>query len=157
MNVLPPWKLAERGEWAETHPWLAGFYFSLLMAPFCVAWVVILGGTELLYATAPVAALVTALAALVSWPVFAVGVKHRWGQRPDAKDHPPPSYRRRWSQASDAFLTWFMWMGLVSVIPIVFSLLTGTVRTVVGVIGLVAALEITGSTWMERRRRKRLD
>jgi hypothetical protein len=33
MNVLRPWKFAGRMEWAEAHPWLAGFYFGLLMSP----------------------------------------------------------------------------------------------------------------------------
>lgn len=32
MNLLPPWKLAEREEWAEARPWLAGLYFGLLMS-----------------------------------------------------------------------------------------------------------------------------
>lgn len=53
MNMLPPWKFAERAEWAEAHPWLAGFYFGLLMAPFYAVCVIIFGGTELVYVTAP--------------------------------------------------------------------------------------------------------
>ena len=148
MNARPPWKLAEREEWAEARPWLAGFYFGLLMSLFSAVYPMIIGGTEQLY--------LAAIVGLASWPLFAVGVKHRWGQRPDAKDH-PPTYRRRWSRASDTWLSWFMWTGIASVILILFSFLTGTVRTAVGVIGLVAALDITVSTWMERRRRRRPD
>jgi len=93
MNALPPWKLAEREEWAEARPWLAGLYFGLLMSLFSAVYPMIIGGTEQLY--------LAAIVGLVSWPLFAVGVKHRWGQRPDAKAHPPPTYRRRWSRASD--------------------------------------------------------
>jgi hypothetical protein len=63
-----------------THPWLAGCYFGVLMGLFYAAWVVIFAGAEMLY--------VAVLGGLVSWPLFAVGVKLRWGQRPDAKDHP---------------------------------------------------------------------
>ena len=103
MNALPPWKLAEREEWAEARPWLAGFYFGLLMSLFSAVYPMIIGGTEQLY--------LAAIVGLASWPLFAVGVKHRWGQRPDAKAHPPPTYRRRWSRASDTWLSWFMWTG----------------------------------------------
>lgn len=144
MNVLPPWKLAERVEWAEAHPWLAGFYFALLMSP---VYLIIMGSTERVY--------LAALLGLVSWPLFVVGVKQRWGQRPGAKDHPPPTYRRMWSRASDAFLTWFMWMGIVDVILTPLFLLAGTVRPVLGLIGLVGALYMTLSTWMERSHRRR--
>jgi hypothetical protein len=49
MSVLPPWKLAEREAWTETHPWLAGCYFGVLMGLFYVAWVVIFAGAEMLY------------------------------------------------------------------------------------------------------------
>jgi len=144
MNVLPPWKLSERMEWAEAHPWLAGFYFGLLMSP---VYLIIMGSTERVYLA------LAALEGLVSWPLIAVGVKQRWGQRPDAKDHPPPTYRRLWSRASDAFLSWFMWMGIVGVILTPLSLLAGTVRPALGLIGLVAALYMTRSTSMERSRR----
>ena len=82
MNVLPPWKLAEREEWAEARPWLAGLYFGLLMSLFSAVYPMIIGGTEQLY--------LAAVGGLVSWPLFAVGVRHRWGQRSDAKAHPPP-------------------------------------------------------------------
>jgi hypothetical protein len=52
-------------------------------------------------------------------------------------------------------LFWFMWMGIVGVILTPLFFLAGTVRTVLGPIGLVAALYMTRSTWMERRRRRR--
>ena len=48
MSVLPPWKLAQREEWAEAHPLLAGLYFSLLMFPVYA----VVAGTEQLYLAA---------------------------------------------------------------------------------------------------------
>lgn len=149
MNVLPSWKLAEREEWAEAHPWLAGLYFGLLMSLFYAVYLIIIGGTDQLY--------LAALGGLVSGPLFAVAVRHRWGQRPDAKAHPRPTYRRMWTRTSDTFLTWFMWMGIAVVVTTPFFLLTGDVGTAAGLLGLIAALEITRSTWMERRRRRRAD
>lgn len=147
MDVLPPWKLSEREEWAEAHPWLAGFYFGLLMTP---VYLVITGNAERLY--------LAAIGGLVSWPLFAVGMKHRWGYRwvyrPDAKRHPPPTYRREWSR-SDAFLSWFMWLGIVSVVLTPLYLLAGTVRPVLGLAGLIAGLYLALTTWTERRRRRR--
>ena len=146
MNVLPPWKLAEREEWAEARPWLAGLYFGLLTSP---VYLMIIGDTEQLY--------LAAVSGLVSWPLFAVGVRHRWGQRPDAKAHPPPTYRRMWSRASDTWLSWFMWTGIAVVIFTPFFLLTRAVGTADGLIRLIAALYFTLSTWMERRRRRQPD
>jgi hypothetical protein len=145
MSVLPPWKLAEREEWAEARPLLAGLYFSVLMFPVYA----VIAGTGQLY--------LAALASLVSWPLFAVGVKDRWGQRPDAKAHPPPTYRRMWSRMSDTWLSFFMWMGIAVVILTPFALLTGAVGTAAGLIRLVPALYFTLGTWMERRRRRRPD
>ena len=149
MNILPPWKLAAREEWAEARPWLAGLYFGLLMSLVYAVYLMIIGGTDQLY--------LAALGGLASWPLFAVGIRRRWGQRPNAKDHPPPTYRRRWSRTSDTLLTWFMWMGIAVVIFTPYFLLTGAVGTAAGLIGLIAALEITLSTWLERRRRRRPD
>ena len=149
MNVLPPWKLAKREEWAEARPWLAGLYFGLLMSLFSAVYLMIIGRAEQLY--------LAALGGLVSGPLFAVGVKHRWGQRPDAKAHPPPTYRRMWSRTSDTWLSWFMWTGIAVVIFTPFFLVTRAVGTAAGLIRLVAALYFTLSTWMERRRRRRPD
>jgi hypothetical protein len=149
MNVIPPWKLAEREEWAEARPWLAGFYYGLRMSLVFAVYIIIIGGAEQLY--------LAALAGLVSWPLFAVGVKHRWGQRPNAKAHPAPTYRRMWSRASDTWLSWFMWLGIAGSFFVPFFLLTGAVGTAAGLIGFIAALDITRSTWMERRRRRRPD
>jgi hypothetical protein len=149
MNVLPPWKLAEREEWAEARPWLAGLYFGLLMSPFFAVYPMIIGGTEQPY--------LAALVGLVSWPLFAIGIRERWGRRPDAKAHPPPTYRRMWSRASDTWLSWFMWTGIAVVISTPFFLVTGAVGTADGLIRLIPALYFTLSTWMERRRRKRPD
>jgi hypothetical protein len=149
MKVLPPWKLAEREEWAETLPWLAGFYVSLLVSLFFAVYPTIIGGTEQLYPAA--------LVGLVSWPLFAVGVKLRWGQRPDAKAHPPPTYRRMWSRMSDTWLSFFMWAGLSVVILTPYFLLTGAIGTADGLIRLIPALYFALSTWMERRRRRRPD
>jgi hypothetical protein len=149
MNVLPPWKLAEREEWAEARPWLAGLYFGLLMWLFFAVYPMIIGGTEQPY--------LAAIVGLASWPLFAVGVKLRWGQRPNAKAHPPPTYRRMWSRMSDASLLWFMWTGIAVVIFTPFFLLTGAVGTADGLIRLIPALYFTLSTWMERRRRRRPD
>ena len=149
MNVLPPWKLAEREERAEARPWLAGLYFGLLMSLFSAIYLMIIGRAEQLY--------LAALGGLVSGPLFAVGVKHGWGQRPDAKAHPPPTYRRMWSRTSDPWLSWFMWTGIAVVIFTPFFLVTRAVGTAAGLIRLVAALYFTLSTWMERRRRRRPD
>ena len=143
--ILPPWKLAEREEWAEARPWLAGLYFGLLMFP---VYAVIVGGERLYLA---------ALVSLVSWPLFAVGVKDRWGQRPDAMAHPRPTYRRMWSRMSDTWLSWFMWMGFAIIILTAFALLTGVLGTAAGIIRLIPTLYFTLSTWMERRRRRRPD
>ena len=145
MNMLPPRKLAEREEWAEARPLLAGFYFGLLMFP---VYAVIVGAERLYLA---------ALVSLVSWPLFAVGVKDRWGQRPDANAHPRPTYRRMWSRMSDTWLSWFMWMGIAVVILTAFALLTGVLGTAAGLIRLIPAFYFTLSTWMERRRRRRHD
>jgi hypothetical protein len=149
MNVLPPWKLAERYEWAQARPWLAGFYCGLLMSLFFAVYPVIIGGNEQLY--------LAALVGLVSWPLFAIGVKERWGQRPNAKAHPAPTYRRMWSRMSDIWLSFFMWAGLSVVILTPYFLLTGAVGTVDGLIRLIPALYFALSTWMERRRRRRPD
>ena len=145
MSVLPPRKLAEREEWAEARPLLAGFYFGLLMFP---VYAVIVGAERLYLA---------ALVSFVSWPLFAVGVKDRWGQRPDANAHPRPTYRRMWSRMSDTWLSWFMWMGIAVVILTAFALLTGVLGTAAGLIRLIPAFYFTLSTWMERRRRRRHD
>ena len=149
MNVIPPWKLSEREGWAEARPWLAGLYFGLLMSLFFAVYLMINGGSEQLY--------VAVVVGLACWPLFAVGVKHRWGQRPDAKAHPPPTYRRMWSRMSDTWLSWFMWTGIAVVIFTPFFLLTGAVGTAGGLIRLIPALFFTLSTWMERRRRRRPD
>jgi hypothetical protein len=149
MNVLPPWKLAEREEWAEAHPWLAGLYFGLLMSLFFAVYPIIIGGTAQPY--------LAAIVGLASWPLCAVGVELRWGQRPDAKAYPPPTYRRMWSRRSDTWLSFFMWAGLSVVILTPYFLLTGAVGTADGLIRLIPALYFALSTWMERRRRKRPD
>jgi hypothetical protein len=133
MKVLPPWKLAERQEWAEGHPRLAGFYFGLLMTP---VYLTILG-TERVY--------LAALLGLVSWPLFAVGLKQRWGHRRG----------RVWSRVSDASLSWFMWLGIVVVIFTPYFILIGAVGTADGLIRLIATTGLTLSIWMERRRRRR--
>ena len=49
---LPPWKLAEREEWAEARPWLAGLYFGLLMSLVYAVYLMIIGGTDQLYLAA---------------------------------------------------------------------------------------------------------
>jgi hypothetical protein len=149
MNVLPPWKLAERYAWAEARPWLAGFYFGLLMSLFFAAYPVIIGGTEQLY--------LAALVGLACWPLCAVGVKLRWGQRPDAKAYPPPTYRRMWSRMSDTWLLFFMWTGISVVIFTPYFILTRAIGTASGLIRLIPALYFTLSTWIERRRRRRPD
>jgi hypothetical protein len=149
MKVLPPWKRAEREEWTETHPWLAGFYGGLLVSLFFAVYPIIIGGTAQPY--------LAAIVGLASWPLCAVGVELRWGQRPDAKAYPPPTYRRMWSRRSDTWLSFFMWAGLSVVILTPYFLLTGAVGTADGLIRLIPALYFALSTWMERRRRKRPD
>ena len=67
---------------------------------------------------------------LVMWPVtaafFAVGLKHRWGERPDAEDRPFGVFRPL-SRASDRFLFWFQWLGVAGIAGSVAPFIRDTV------------------------------
>jgi hypothetical protein len=126
MNLVPPWSLAKRQEWARAHPWVAACYFATLMSVFLGFALPVLTGS-------PASVRFKVFVAVVAWPVmailFPVALDCRWGERPDAEASPPPSARRMWSRASDRFLLWWMWLGVVATVGWVVELVTGTYRS----------------------------
>jgi hypothetical protein len=87
MDLVPPWSFAKRLEWARAHPWVAACYFATLISVFTGLVLPILMGS-------PASVRFKVLVGLVTWPVtamlFLVGLKRRWGERPDAEAAPPP-------------------------------------------------------------------
>jgi Na+/H+ antiporter NhaD/arsenite permease-like protein len=126
---------------------LSGLYFAVILS---LALAVIFWISD----GSPGAAVLAALG-LVTWPLFAMSIKHRWGQRPDAKDRPHPTPRRMLSRSSDRWLSWGLWFGLACIVFTPISLLTGGISVPVALVTLVGAVYLATATWMERRRRAR--
>jgi hypothetical protein len=100
MSWHPPWSFEGRGQWARVRPWLAGFYFGLGMA--------LLVGVYVTVRVSVVAGIAVGAAAFLwCFPLFGLGIKHRWGLRPDTEDRPPAIFLRPWTAASDKWLSWF--------------------------------------------------
>jgi hypothetical protein len=87
MDLVPPWSLTKRQQWAEAHPLLASVYAALVgsLVPLYVA---VTGSDRF--------AVFLLICLWLSIPLLAWGIKRRWGQRPDAEDHPRPTLRRPW-------------------------------------------------------------
>jgi hypothetical protein len=151
MNLVPPWSLAKRQEWARAHPWVAACYFATLMSVFLGFALPVLTGS-------PASMRFKVFVAVVAWPVmailFPVALDRRWGERPDAEASPPPSARRMWSRASDRFLLWWMWLGVVATVGWVVELVTGTYRSWRTVLVIPCGIWFATTTWAERRRRR---
>lgn len=57
---------------------------------------------------------------LVCWPLTALGIKRGLGRRPQAEDHPSPTYTRPWTRVSDKWLRLNMWLaGGLSVLNVI--------------------------------------
>ena len=159
MKWLPPWSLAARGKWAEAHPWFAGFYgglfFGLIWGLFFGLFLPILfAGYVAIPMSVRVAVSVGGLTWVVSWPLFALAVKRRWGQRPgDENIDLAAAIRRPWSRLPDRMLPRYIWIFAVIAIVSVFGLVTGPAR-VGAAFTLSVSLLIMAATWAERRRRR---
>jgi hypothetical protein len=95
---------------------------------------------------------------LVMWPatgaLFAILVRRRFGERPDADQQPTPTFRRLWSRASDRFLTWTVTFGCIGgAIAAVRLALPG--RSVGELFTLLCAAFFLASAGQERRLRTR--
>lgn len=159
VNWLPPWSFAARGPWAEAHPWLAGFYFGLFFGLFWGLFFglflsILFAGYVAIPRSVRVAFLVGGPTWVVSWPLFALGLKHRWFQRPGHETVDLASaLRRPWSRLSDRMLSWYIWLFAFSAIVSVSGLVTGPAR-VGAAFTLGLSLLILATTWAERRRRR---
>ena len=122
-----------------------GFYIALVLSLLSTVYAISVAGMQ--------GARVAAIAGLLTWPHFAVGIKHRSGERPDAKDHPLPTFRRPWSRASDRWLIWTMWTSAAGTICIFFFFFAGMLGLALALLALVAGVDVVVTTWMERKRR----
>jgi len=147
MGWHPPWSLADRARWARARPWLAGFYFGVLMALAFGAYFAFRSGIKL-------AILLGVSVWAMGWPMFGMAMKHRWGLRPDVEDAAVPTLRRPWVQASDRSLSVLMWIFGLSSVVLALGLVTGGNGTTGGRF-VVLALDILFALtiWSERRRR----
>jgi hypothetical protein len=141
MDLIPPWSRAKRLEWVRAHPWVAGYYFATLMSATFVLPVQIASPSSLRHKV---------LVGLVAWPMmatlFAIGVKRRWGERPDAEAQPPPSARRMWSLASGRFLLWFMRLGVAGTGVLVVGFVAGVDRSWAVVLGVPCGIWLATTT-----------
>jgi hypothetical protein len=144
MKLLPPWSLAKRQEWAEAHPWLASVY-SGLAASLLAVYIAVTKSIAF--------AVVLAVLIWLSVPLFALSIKRRWGQRPDASDHPRPTVRRLWSRASDRWLSRFMWFYALVAVASVFELIRDEDRGGAAFV-LFLSIVAVATTATERRRRR---
>ena len=151
MNWLPPGSRATRSEWAEARPWLAGCYFATFMSVFAAFLFPLL-------IDSPASVGFKVLVGLLTWPLsatlFALGLKRRWGQRPEAEASPDPTARRIWSRASDRFLLGFMWLGIGGTVSWAVGLITGVDESWRAAIGIACGVWLATTTWAERRRRR---
>jgi hypothetical protein len=151
MDLVPPWSFAKRQEWARAHPWVVACYFATLTSVFTGFVLPVLMGS-------PASVRFKVLVGLVTWPVTAmllvVGLKRRWGERPDAEASPPPSARRIWSRASDRFLLWWMWFGVAATVVSALELVTGADRSWAPALAVAFGSWWVTTTWGERRRRR---
>lgn len=126
---------------------LSGFYFGLWMALGFGAYVAVRSGIELGF-------LVGGAIWAAAWPMFAIMTKRRWGLRPDIDDAATPTVRRPFSQASDRWLSLFMWIFAVGAVVLAVGLALGANRTVLGgFVPLVLDILFLWNTWTERRHR----
>jgi hypothetical protein len=66
------------------------------------------------------------------WPMFAIGMKRRWGFRPEIEDAAAPTFRRPWSQASDRWLSTFKWLSAFGAVVLAVGVVDGMDRTILG-------------------------
>jgi hypothetical protein len=151
MKWVPPRSSAERSEWAKVHPWIAGFYFGLLLSIFMPLVLVTRGvhRFEIIFFS---------ISGLVSWPFFAlamkVGSKRGWGERPNAEGQPAPTWRRPWTRASDRFVVGGLLLGIASGVAWVPRLFHGGWRELVAAPSFGCALWLALTSWAERKRRR---
>jgi len=145
MDLVPPWSLTKRQQWAEAHPLLASVYAALVgsLVPLYVA---VTGSDRF--------AVFLLICLWLSIPLLAWGIKRRWGQRPDAEDHPRPTLRRPWSRTSDRWLSRFVWFYMAMGVASLFGLLSDEVRGSSALV-LLFSVFVAATTWFERRRRQR--
>jgi hypothetical protein len=147
VSWFPPWSIADRTKWARARPWLSGFYFGLWMALIFGAYVAIRSGIELGF-------LVGGAIWAGTWPVFAIGTKRRWGLRPNIDHAAAPTIRRPFSEASDRWLSFFIWISAVGAGVLAVGLALGANRTVLGgFVPLALNILFLWTTWTERRHR----
>jgi hypothetical protein len=139
--------MAEREEWAMSHPWIVGVYFGLIF------WLVF---PLLALLDSKVSLKSAYLFGLAAWPatavLFGIGLKHRWGERADAEAR-PVSFWSPWIKASDRFLFWFQWLGVAGIAASIGEFFGATARPWGAAIGSLGGCWIAGTTWLERRRR----
>ncbi len=143
MDLVPPWSLAKRQEWAEAHPWLASVYGALG------------GSLPLVYMAVTASdrfALFLLICLWLSVPLLALVIKRRWGQRLDAEAHPRPTLRRLWSRTSDRWLSRFMWFYTALAVVSVFGLLSEEDRGSSAIVLLLSVI-VVATARSERRRR----
>jgi hypothetical protein len=93
---------------------------------------------------------------ILIWVFFALLVKRRFGQRPDAASHPLPTYRRLWSRASDRVLFWSPLSGTVAGLAWAGDLAARSwAMRFLAVLVLAADGWWVSTAWAERRRRRR--
>lgn len=92
---------------------------------------------------------------LMSWPVFGVAIRQRWGPRHDTGDVPAPTLRRPLSEASDGWLSIFMWFFALGTVGLAIGLVAGTDGSPFGgFVSLGLSILILLIIWTERRRRR---
>ena len=144
---LPHGSLAERQAWAEDRPWLAACYFGFGIAVLFGVAVGVRFGVG-----------VGVLLAVVCWPsagvFFALAVKYRGVERPNASAFAAPTIFRLWSRASDRLIFWMMLVGMASGAVWAGELVGHSTNLVVGVVGLGAAVWLAATAFSERARRR---
>lgn len=148
---LPPRKLAARREWFKAHPWLGGCYFGVMMFGFWYVALAVNGDARfgLVFGL-----IVVVPAALVVAIVTRFRVGEGFGERRDADEQPGPTYKRRWSRASDRFLAWMLIVSVVVGATTIISLALPS-RSIPALIPATAAVWLAAETAAERRLRRR--
>jgi hypothetical protein len=97
----------------------------------------------------------------IGWPMIGLGIKRRWGLRPDFEVATRFSLHQLMAQVSDRWLSFGMWFFAVSVVVLTLGLVTG-MDEVTGFRGFLGGFLPLGldilfiwAIWSERRRRSK--
>ena len=97
----------------------------------------------------------------IGWPMMGLGIKHRWGLRPDFEVATRFSLHQLMAQVSDRWLSFGMWFFGFSAVVLTLDLVTGMDK-VTGFRGFLGGFLPLGldilfvwAIWSERRRRSK--